>query len=74
MRKPKPLTSKTHRGSYAGIRETSYEHQVYIGGDYYGDAAQIHLFADEVERLGKWLLKAAEYLKTKQSREDTADK
>lgn len=69
MRKPRSLRCKPRRGSYAGISETSYEHSVYIGGDYYGDSAQIHLFKDEVRRLGEWLIKAADYLEEKPAAE-----
>jgi hypothetical protein len=47
---------------YAGIGETSFEPQIYVGGDYYSDSAQIHLFADEARKLGEWLIKAADYL------------
>lgn len=62
MRKPRPLKRIPRRGVYAGCCETSSEHQFYIGGDYYGDSAQIHLFADEARKLGEWLIKAADYL------------
>lgn len=73
MRKPKYLRPMPERGTSAGIEKTIYGHIVFIGGDYYGDHAQIHLFADEAERLGKWLLKAAEYFKAKRSCGEQAD-
>lgn len=63
VQKPRALKKLPRRGLYAGIGETSHEHQIYIGGDYYGDSAQIHLFDDEAERLGRWLIQAAAYLR-----------
>lgn len=65
MRKPRNLKSIPQRGLYAGIGETLCGHEIYIGGDYYGDSAQVHLFTDEARRLGEWLLKAADYLEAK---------
>jgi hypothetical protein len=70
--KPRPLEQMNSRGktrgSYAGISkaETKFDHSIYIGGDYYESSAQIHLFPDEAERLGKWLLKAAKYFEQRE--------
>lgn len=64
-RKPRPILGAPGDHLYAGIEPTYLGHPIYIGGDYYDSTAQIHLQAHEAERLGKWLIKAAEYLKQK---------
>lgn len=69
-RKPLPLRKIPKRGVYAGIRSCSDEWPpVWVmGRDYYGNSTQIDLHTDEAERLGKWLIKAAEYLKQREAK------
>lgn len=67
-RKPRAMNGNlnVYAGNvYAGFAEVGSRFTVYVGGRCYNDATQIHLTAPEVQRLAKWLTKAAQYLKEK---------
>ena len=61
----KPRAMNGNLNVYAGFAGAGSRFTVYVGGRCYNDTTQIHLTATEVQRLAKWLTKAAKYLKEK---------